>query len=746
MMKKLLIIFVFIFGFNAFSQIGINTTNPQSQLDISASNSATPSNSDGILIPRISAFPITNPTVSQHGMMVFLTSTSAGKQPGFYYWDNTTTNWIGINSTINADTDWLKSSTGTTPNTTDDMYHMGNVGIGTNVHSQTLTLNGTGIYNTSTQIDNNDVNGIRNNINSSGSGWAYGEQTRLNGFGTGQQIGNYIKIASTNNFAEHNGIWVDMTNVNTTNNNRNGMRISMSGTATNGNHIGISTAIQTDNTSGTKAAMQNSISGIGQNYGIQNIFSSGNGTGIYNRFLGTVTGLGLFNAMEATTSNTQYGIYNNYNGASTGINYGVYNALSFGSGTEYGTYNDILNNTNGIKYGTYNRFLSTGTGAKYGTYNDFSGTIAFPLYGNYTNVNTVNSTQAIYGNYFNMNVTGNSSSLRTANYNLISGSGAGTVMGMLNSISYSGTGFKVGLENSFSGNSTGSTSGIRNTFSGQASDFYGLFNFFNTSGTTTQYGIMNASNGANSGTQYGVYNNFNNAASGLVSGIHNVIDRNSSSVIYGTNNDLRPNGTGNSYGTHTLFNGSGSGNWYANYTDIPNGGVGNKYGYFSLIRTGSGGQHYGIYSEALKTGAFAGYFLGNVSIGTTTTNNYILPASRGTNGQTMQIDGTGTVNWVDPSLRNYATTGASTGIYTVNSSEYTVRVYNGISEIRLPNAVGNQGKIFIIIGSNGISSKTFSTSGGFIYDDVTNSNISIINANERYSIQSDGTDWIVIGR
>lgn len=96
--------------------------------------------------------------------------------------------------------------------------------------------------------------------------------------------------------------------------------------------------------------------------------------------------------------------------------------------------------------------------------------------------------------------------------------------------------------------------------------------------------------------------------------------------------------------------------------------------------------------------------------------------------------------------RPYATTGTATGIYTVLLSEYTVRVFNGVSEVRLPTAIGNTGKVFIIIGSNGIGAKTFSTSGGGIYDDVTNATITSLAANQRYMVQSDGTNWIVIGR
>ena len=59
-----------------YSQVGINTTAPYAQLEIKSSNQVTPANTDGILIPKVDAFPTTNPTVNQNGMLVFLTSVS----------------------------------------------------------------------------------------------------------------------------------------------------------------------------------------------------------------------------------------------------------------------------------------------------------------------------------------------------------------------------------------------------------------------------------------------------------------------------------------------------------------------------------------------------------------------------------------------------------------------------------------------------------------------------------------------
>jgi hypothetical protein len=131
--------------------------------------------------------------------------------------------------------------------------------------------------------------------------------------------------------------------------------------------------------------------------------------------------------------------------------------------------------------------------------------------------------------------------------------------------------------------------------------------------------------------------------------------------------------------------------------------------------------------------------------GTTSTTNFQMTTGATAN-YILRSDGTGNGTWVDSNVKSYVTTGAATGIYAVSLTEYTVRVFGGVSEVRLPNAVGNLGKIFIIIGSNGITNKVFSTSGGVIYNDVGNTLINTLQQNQRFMVQSDGTDWIVIGQ
>ena len=96
-----LFIIVFFVAFTSNAQVGINTTTPNAQLEIKSSNQVTPLNTDGLIIPKVDAFPATNPTAAQQGMMVYLTTTSGLNAPGFYYWDNNALpipKWVAISS------------------------------------------------------------------------------------------------------------------------------------------------------------------------------------------------------------------------------------------------------------------------------------------------------------------------------------------------------------------------------------------------------------------------------------------------------------------------------------------------------------------------------------------------------------------------------------------------------------------------------------------------------------------------
>lgn len=94
-----------IFAFSS-AQVGVNETNPDATLDIAASNQAAPANNDGLLIPRIDAFPAVNPGAAQNGMLVFHTTL------GFHYWDNGTTSWLPFSG--GGGPDWAFAGNATT--------------------------------------------------------------------------------------------------------------------------------------------------------------------------------------------------------------------------------------------------------------------------------------------------------------------------------------------------------------------------------------------------------------------------------------------------------------------------------------------------------------------------------------------------------------------------------------------------------------------------------------------------------
>jgi hypothetical protein len=142
-MKKVLLL-LFLFHAHFFmAQVGINTTNPNAQLDIQSTSQAAPSNTDGILIPKMDVFPAINPTSAQQGMLVYLTTAttfSGNPKPiGFYYWNDSPADWIAVK--------------GTDGGTLDQAYDFGSAGAGRTITADAgaVLINGTdGLVSTGT--------------------------------------------------------------------------------------------------------------------------------------------------------------------------------------------------------------------------------------------------------------------------------------------------------------------------------------------------------------------------------------------------------------------------------------------------------------------------------------------------------------------------------------------------------------------------------------------------------------------
>lgn len=125
-MKKVLLLIAFLYSQLCLAQVGINTTAPNAQLDIRSNNQASPTNTDGILIPKIDFFPSAPPSTAQQGMLVYLTTLVSGNAPGFYYWDNATLSWVSIGSSINT---WNLKGNGNTNSTTNFLGTTDNVDL-----------------------------------------------------------------------------------------------------------------------------------------------------------------------------------------------------------------------------------------------------------------------------------------------------------------------------------------------------------------------------------------------------------------------------------------------------------------------------------------------------------------------------------------------------------------------------------------------------------------------------------------
>mgnify|MGYP000509664706 CR=1 FL=1 len=97
--KKYFVFSLFLITVTLQAQVGVFTNDPKSSLDIRSSSQSSPTNTDGLLIPTIDAFPTTNPTGLKDGMLVFFKGNTLQSR-GFYYWDATLDMWVlygGIN-------------------------------------------------------------------------------------------------------------------------------------------------------------------------------------------------------------------------------------------------------------------------------------------------------------------------------------------------------------------------------------------------------------------------------------------------------------------------------------------------------------------------------------------------------------------------------------------------------------------------------------------------------------------------
>ncbi len=283
------------------AQIGIGNTDPKASLDITATNVATPSNEDGILIPRVDNFPATNPTIAQDGMMVFATGNSAPTK-GFYYWDQTTTTWNAFTGAIDAD--WYEFGTTTPPNSiNDNIYTTGQVYIG---DGPPATSN---------------------------------SKLHVTDFNDALNAGLSVVRTHTNNTAfGHNGIY------------------QFSQLQGSGSYNGVYTPLQTTGPTTATGAINNysAVNNISRGAGIapnilyHGIFNSNTGTSPSAKSYGSF----LEYSTNATSAGEKYGYYIDIDVSLPAIHYGIYSDIQKPSG--YAAY--LIGRTS-LGIGTTNRYL-----------------------------------------------------------------------------------------------------------------------------------------------------------------------------------------------------------------------------------------------------------------------------------------------------------------------------------------------------------------------------------------------------
>lgn len=90
--KNLSIAACLMISVNIFSQVGINTTTPESTLDIRAKNHlGTVTSNDGILVPRVNSLATNG---SSNGQLIYLISDASPYFQGFHYWNGTV--WVRV--------------------------------------------------------------------------------------------------------------------------------------------------------------------------------------------------------------------------------------------------------------------------------------------------------------------------------------------------------------------------------------------------------------------------------------------------------------------------------------------------------------------------------------------------------------------------------------------------------------------------------------------------------------------------
>ncbi len=732
MKKLLLLVAIPLLSYTAISQVGINNTDPKATLDLTASNAATPSNVDGILIPRIDEFPVSDPGADQDGMMVFVTGNGTPAK-GFYYWDNGGASWAAVSGS--ADNDWTEVGV-------DLERQSGNVFIGDNastdndlyVSDRVIDWDDTAYYLDANsvsrlgeiQIDNgtssspslyfgsDSTTGIAGGVNTiravvggttrhefteKGQIQFFHKQSIMLGFQAGENLSasfnNSVFIGNQAGRDETTGLG----------NNAIGFSALSGATGSNGNNFMgqyAATDISTGsfNTGMGGSTLRNLTTGsnntaIGSGAGNADVVSSNNtylgyqaGAGVpansFNRtgnvFLGYSAGYAqdvnnrLYIENSSSSSPLIYGEFDNdiarVNGtfqindpSSTGYALptadGIAGQVLTTDGSGNLTFSAASADTDWVENGGNIERQSGDVyiGANVATDNDLyisDRIIDWDASAYYLDPATGSRLNEVD---FDQGSTADPSITFTDADSGIFATNAGRQIDFVNdgttSVSIASNGhmklntvLDYGQLGVVSGNFSNAGISARNTDAGEGLEVVVTGNRSTFGGVMSALTISQQGTSTNTVNKFGIYNAATGSGAGDFKALRNAVDATSSYTgrVYGVANDLFYNSSAGTYGVYNGLTGTNAGTKYGTYNYMT-GGSGDKYGTYTTIGSSESGTHYGIYSDVQSSSGFAGYFLGRMYLGESSSNRYYMPAADGTNGQVITTDGAGNLSW-----------------------------------------------------------------------------------------------------
>lgn len=617
-----IIILIFLIGHSLFAQVGVGNTNPQAQLDISASNSASPTNLDGILIPRVTNLPAdASMTIEQDGMMVFYTGSSeSGK--GFYYWDDTAN-------------DWIKVSAGG-KNTLDEAYDEGGAGVGRAIVADNGALD---IQDTGGLRVEGDIRAAANIVHDADANTLISftpDRIQVDAGGR-----NYMDIEHTNqevafnedseesDFRVESGNQEHMLFVDGSTNaigiGRNNPRSPL--------HVGISTSFDL------------SYANTGQD----GLFLTGSNSNSGINTIGSSIGFGAphsarSNHRKAAISALQTSNDPDHIGLGFYIHSNGINLSDMAEGMRLNHQGYLGINTNSPSatldvVGTM-QFVDGNETNGYVLSSDANGNASW------TDPSTLisdNDAQTI--DDFSFNSGTNTLTLEIEN------DGVAPQIVDLSSLSTSDSDWLVNPTNAIPTNNSDDIYTQGKVSIGGTSNNGDLNVYHNSSNDGSidylSYNYLAGSSISDDKTM--IYNNIAATGTGDRTGLYNLMIGNGSGTYRGLQNYSYASVSGNIYGMQNTFTATGGGDHYGSYTSLSGTGGGTKYGTYNTISTSAGGTHYGIYTNVQKSNSYAAYLVGRTSLGIGTSNRYLMPETDGDADQIMASNGLGQVTFVDAS-------------------------------------------------------------------------------------------------